>query len=110
MSNHWLGSRQVKGHVNPGDTYTIDEFKGTEALSISMPIIWPTGEVVTIKMTQLLTDVEENMRVLKYVLIGVTAFAMIPITLSSMTLGRIVTQPIENLITAMNKSRQSGNV
>lgn len=102
------GLSRIDGHVNPGNPYTTDTFKGTKALSISMPTIWPTGEVVTIRMTQLLTDVEENMQVLKYVLIGVTIFAMIPITLSSMTLGRIVTQPIENLITAMNKSRQSG--
>ncbi|WP_262174768.1 HAMP domain-containing histidine kinase [Saccharococcus sp. Marseille-Q5394] len=102
------GLGKVDGHVNPGNSFTIDQFEGTEALSISMPIVWPTGEVVTMKMTQLLADVEENMRVLKYVLIGVTTFAMIPITLSSMTLGRIVTQPIENLIIAMNRSRQSG--
>lgn len=102
------GLGKVDGHVNPANAYTIDQFKGTEALSISMPIIWPTGEVVTMRMTQLLTDVERNMQVLKYVLIGVTIFAMIPITLSSMTLGRLVTQPIENLITAMNRSRQSG--
>jgi two-component system, OmpR family, sensor histidine kinase ArlS len=102
------GLGQVDGHVNSGDSYTIDQFEGTDALSISMPLIWPTGEVATIRMTQLLTDVEENMRVLKLVLLGVTLFAMIPITISSMTLGRIVTQPIEDLITAMNKSRQSG--
>jgi signal transduction histidine kinase len=102
------GLSKVDGQVNPGNSYTIDQFQGTEALTISMPIIWPTGEVVTMRMTQLLTDVEKNMRLLKYVLIGVTTFAMIPITLSSMTLGRIVTQPIENLITAMNRSRQSG--
>ncbi|MCM3744388.1 HAMP domain-containing histidine kinase [Sporosarcina luteola] len=103
-----VGLGQVEGHVKPSNSFTIDRFEGTEALTISMPIIWPTGEVVTMKMTQLLTNVEENMKALKYVLIGVTIFAMIPITLSSMTLGRIVTQPIENLIKAMNRSRQSG--
>ncbi|MCG7343675.1 HAMP domain-containing histidine kinase [Sporosarcina sp. ACRSL] len=102
------GLGNVNNQVKSGDSYTIDRFDGTDAFSISMPIIWPTGEVVTMNLTQLLTDVEENMRVLRYVLIGVTVFAMIPITLSSMTLGRIVTQPIEKLITAMNKSRQSG--
>ncbi|MGN7385830.1 ATP-binding protein [Sporosarcina sp. SAFN-015] len=102
------GLGKVGGDVSPSNSYTIDRFEGTEALSISMPIIWPTGEVVTMRMTQLLTDVEKNMQVLKYVLIGVTTFAMIPITLSSMTLGRIVTQPIENLIRAMDRSRQSG--
>ncbi|MFC5605093.1 sensor histidine kinase [Sporosarcina koreensis] len=103
-----VGLGQVEGHENPSNSYTIGRFEGTEALTISMPIIWQTGEVVTMQMTQLLTNVEENMRVLKYVLIGVTIFAMIPITLSSMTLGRIVTQPIEKLITAMNRSRKSG--
>lgn len=102
------GLGKVGDQVNPGNSYTIGQFEGTESLSISMPIIWPTGEVVTMRMTQLLTDVERNMQVLKYVLIGVTTFAMIPITLSSMTLGRIVTRPIENLIQAMNRSRQSG--
>ncbi|GEN83186.1 sensor histidine kinase YkoH [Sporosarcina luteola] len=90
------------------DSYSIGSFNGTESLSTAVPIIWPTGEVVTLQMTQLLTDVEANMRVLKYVLIGVTIFAMVPIILSSMTLGKIVTQPIEKLITAMNISRQSG--
>ncbi|HEX5563461.1 MAG TPA: HAMP domain-containing sensor histidine kinase [Sporosarcina sp.] len=102
------GLGQAGSQVKPGNSYTIDRFEGTEALTISMPIIWPTGEVVTMRMTQLLVDVEENMRGLKYVLIGVTTFAMIPITISSMTLGRIVTRPIDNLITAMNRSRQSG--
>src|SRR5690606_31515827 len=102
------GLGKVGSNVDPGNSYTIERFDGTEALTISMPIIWPTGEVVTMRMTQLLTDIEENMKLLKYVLIGVTTFAMIPITISSMTLGRIVTRPIENLITAMKISRQSG--
>ncbi|WP_432363304.1 HAMP domain-containing sensor histidine kinase [Sporosarcina sp. UB5] len=102
------GLGKVEGKIKSSDPYTINRYDGREALTISMPIIWPTGEVVTMKMTQLLTDVEENMRALKYVLIGVTIFAMIPITLSSMTLGRLVTQPIEKLIIAMNRSRQSG--
>lgn len=102
------GLGKVGSNVDPGNSYTIERFDGTEALTISIPIIWPTGEVVTMRMTQLLTDIEGNLKLLKYVLIGVTTFAMIPITISSMTLGRIVTRPIENLITAMKISRQSG--
>ena len=35
---------------------------------------------------------------------------MIPITISSAALGRIVIQPIENLIKTMSQSRQTGNV
>lgn len=102
------GLGKLGDNVDSTDPFVISDFKGIEALSTSMPIIWPTGEVVTLEITQLLTDVAENLRVLKYVLIGVTSFAMILIVLSSMTLGKIVTQPIEKLIAAMNISRQSG--
>ncbi|WP_339252275.1 HAMP domain-containing sensor histidine kinase [Sporosarcina sp. FSL W8-0480] len=102
------GLGKINEQVKPEQSYLIGAFNGTESISIATPIIWPTGEVVTLQMTQLLTDVEANMRVLKYVLTGVTIFAMLPIILSSMTLGKIVTQPIEKLITAMNLNRQSG--
>src|SRR5690606_22067901 len=62
------GLGKVGSNVDPGNSYTIERFDGTEALTISMPIIWPTGEVVTMRMTQLLTDIEGNMKLLKYVL------------------------------------------
>lgn len=102
------GLAKIGDHTDADDPFVIRDFKGIEALSITMPIIWPTGEVVTMEITQLLTDVEENLRVLKFVLIGVTAFAMILIVLSSVTLGKIVTQPIEKLIQTMTSNRQSG--
>ncbi|MDN4606196.1 HAMP domain-containing sensor histidine kinase [Sporosarcina highlanderae] len=102
------GLGKINDQIKPEQSYLIGSMNGVESLSISVPIIWPTGEVVTLQMTQLLTDVEANKRVLKYVLIGVTIFAMVPIIFSSMTLGKIVTQPIEKLISAMNLNRQSG--
>ncbi len=90
------------------EAYAILDVDGVDALSITSPLIWPTGEVVTLKMTRQLVEVAENLRVLRFVLIGVTMFAMVPIVLSSVTLGRIVSQPIEKLITAMTTSQQSG--
>lgn len=102
------GLGKIGDEQEADDPFVIRDFKGTEALSISMPIIWPTGEVVTLEITQLLTDVEGNLKLLKFVLIGVTAFAMIFIVLSSVTLGKIVTQPIEKLIQTMTSNRQSG--
>lgn len=88
--------------------YTVGTYEGIDALSITIPLIWSTGEVVTLKMTKILTDVADQLRVLVFVLGGVTTFAMIPIILSSVALGRIVTQPIEKLTHAMDKSRKSG--
>ncbi|MBD7908731.1 sensor histidine kinase [Sporosarcina gallistercoris] len=91
-----------------GEDYTLIPYDGYEALSISIPTIWPTGEVVNLEVTQVLTDLKANLRLLKMVMIGITLFAMIPIIISSITLGRIVTQPIEKLIQAMTDSRRSG--
>ena len=102
------GLGEIGDNIDSDDPFIIREFKGIEAISVSSPIIWPTGEVVSLEVTQLLPDVAENLQLLKYVLIGVTAFGMILIVLSSMTLGKIVTQPIEKLIHAMTISRQSG--
>ncbi|MBD7985412.1 HAMP domain-containing histidine kinase [Sporosarcina sp. Sa2YVA2] len=102
------GLGKIGDNIDSDDPFVLRDFKGIEALSVSSPIIWPTGEVVSMEVTQLLTDVAENLRMLKYVLIAVTAFGVILIMLSSMTLGKIVTQPIEKLIKAMDASRQSG--
>lgn len=88
--------------------YRIEDFQDQKVLILSIPIIWPTGEVVSMDMVQLLTDVVDNLQVLRFVLLGVTIFAMVPIILSSIALGKIVTQPIQKLIHAMNVSRKSG--
>lgn len=102
------GSKITPTNKKVEDDYTLGTYDGTDTLIINVPMIWPTGEVVTLQMTKVLFDAENNLRVLTFVLAGVTIFAMIPIILSSVALGRIVTQPIEKLIHAMNVSRQSG--
>ena len=75
-----------------------------------MPVIWTDGKVVELQMIQLLSDVKHNLSLLMLILLGVTLIAMIPITASSVALGRIVIQPIDNLIKTMSQSRQTGNV
>ena len=47
------------------------------------------------------------MRTLTLILLGVTVIAMIPITISSIALGRIITLPIEKLIETMWQSRKA---
>lgn len=102
------GLRERPTDGDQTQSYVIGEYNGVDTLTLMNPIIWSSGEVVLLEMTKVLTDVEANLRVLKYVLLGVTLAAMIPIFLSSMTLGKIVTQPIEQLIAAMSRSRSSG--
>ena len=51
---------------------------------------------------------KQNLTTLILILAGVTLIAMVPITISSIALGRIVTQPIEKLIKTMSQSRKAG--
>ena len=68
------------------EEYTIVPYDDFEALTIAIPTIWPTGEVVQLQMTQVLTDLKANLKLLRVVMIGITLFAMIPIIISSVTL------------------------
>lgn len=103
-----FGSEKINFDINPKERYTIGAFNGTKTMAISIPAIWPTGEVVQVEMVQLMGDLKDSLRLLKLILIAVTIAAMIPIIASSITLGRLVTRPIEKLTTTMTESRQSG--
>ena len=102
------GIENFKPELQEDRLYSIGKYEGTPVLSISTPVIWTNGEVVELQMIQLLNDVKQNLATLILILAGVTLIAMIPITISSIALGRIVTQPIEKLINTMSQSRKSG--
>jgi signal transduction histidine kinase len=95
-------------NINPKERYTIGKFNGAQTMAIRVPVIWTNGEVVQVEMVQVMEELKGSLRLLKFILLGVTVVAMIPITVSSITLGRIVTQPIEKFIMTMSESRKSG--
>ena len=95
--------------IKPGERYSIGEFDNTPILTMREPVIWTDGKVVELQMIQLLSDVKHNLSLLKLILFGVTLIAMIPITISSVALGRIVIHPIDNLIKTMSQSRKMGS-
>ena len=92
------GIKNYKPQFIQDDRYLIEKFEGIPVLTIRMPVIWANGEVVELHMVQQLIDVKESLRTLTLILLGVTLIAMIPIIISSIALGRIITHPIEKLI------------
>ncbi len=102
------GIENYSPEIMPGDQYFIGRYLGTPVLIIQVPVIWTDGKVVELQMIQLLYDVKHTLGLLMLILLGVTLIAMIPITASSIGLGRIVIQPIDNLIKTMSQSRQTG--
>ena len=102
------GIEGYRPEIKSDERYSIGKFDNTPTLTMREPVIWTDGKVVELQMIQLLSDVKHNLSLLKLILLGVTLIAMIPITISSVALGRIVIQPIDNLIKTMSQSRQTG--
>lgn len=75
---------------------------------VTAPIIWPDGEIAELVVAQSLEEVVNNSRILGIVLITVSLLAMIPIFISSVILGKIVTKPITDLTTTMTRIQGSG--
>lgn len=91
-----------------GERYSIGTFEGTPVLTISKPVIWVDGKVNEVQTLKLLDDVDNNLEFLRLILLGVTLTGMLLMTISSITLGKIITNSIEKLINTMSQSRLSG--
>ena len=84
------------------------EVEGDLFAYVTAPIIWTDGEVAELVVAQSLREVVNNARALGFVLMTVTLLAMIPIVLSSVILGKIVTKPIADLTTTMTRIQGNG--
>ena len=94
--------------VNLPDQRGTREVKGEMFAYVKAPIIWIDGEVATIVVAQSLREVTDNLQTLRLVLVTVTLLAMIPIVISSIVLGGIVTKPITSLTNTMTRIQRNG--
>lgn len=91
------------------EPYTISYWNNNPVISMEVPIIWPTHEVVTAQFVQPLPDVSQNMERLKWVLISITLIAILPIYLASSVLVRIIIKPIGQLTETMQNNIANGS-
>lgn len=75
---------------------------------VKAPIIWTDGQVAEVTVAQSLRETTNNLNTLRLVLIVGTLLAMIPVVISSVVLGKIVTQPITNLTNTMTRIQRNG--
>ncbi|WP_106767921.1 sensor histidine kinase [Paenibacillus faecalis] len=75
---------------------------------VSVPVIWPSGEVVNIQLVESMAETESRLKTLRSVLIGVTLIALIPAILSSGILADRVMNPITSMIRTMKDILMSG--
>ncbi|MGQ8873286.1 sensor histidine kinase [Paenibacillus sp. TSA_86.1] len=75
---------------------------------VSMPLIWPDGEVVNLQVTQSVGETENGLATLRTVLVIVTIVALIPAVISSRILANRMTRPIQQMTRTMSDIQASG--
>ncbi|WP_010098133.1 HAMP domain-containing sensor histidine kinase [Ornithinibacillus scapharcae] len=79
-------------------------YQGDRFATVSRPLIWSTGEIVTLQISKQLVGLEENMRNLFYVLIVASIIIIIPIIIAGNILARFLLRPIKTLISTMREN------
>jgi two-component system, OmpR family, sensor histidine kinase ArlS len=99
----------VKVQEVTAETQEVNTINGSKMLTLSIPIIDSSGGISHLQVIQVLTDVERNLNELMLILISITLVCTIPILISSIVLGKLVTQPIQKLIGTMKHIQNSGS-
>ncbi|WP_042203863.1 sensor histidine kinase [Paenibacillus camerounensis] len=81
---------------------------GRSYASVSVPVIWTDGTVMNVQMTKSLESTMSTLRVLRIVLAGATAVALIPLLLSSRLLSGLIMRPIVQMTATMREIKDSG--
>ncbi|WP_342564337.1 HAMP domain-containing sensor histidine kinase [Paenibacillus sp. FSL R7-0345] len=75
---------------------------------VTVPVIWTDGTVMSVQMTKSLESTMSTLRVLRIVLAGATAVALIPLLLSSRLLSGLIMRPIVQMTATMREIKDSG--
>ena len=72
-----------------------------------IPIIWTNGEIVSLEVTEPLTDVEHSLRILKVILVAASLVILIPTVIGGRILSQVILRPIKTLIQTMEEIQNS---
>ncbi|WP_151733289.1 sensor histidine kinase ['Paenibacillus yunnanensis' Narsing Rao et al. 2020] len=86
----------------------IIKVEGRSYAFVSVPVIWVDGSVMNVQMTKSLESIMGTLRVLRVVLAGTAALALIPLLLSSRVLSGLMVRPIAQMTATMREIRSSG--
>lgn len=76
---------------------------------VHKPIIWDTGEIVTLQVADYLFTLDEVMNTLLYVLIAASIIILIPTVIAGNLLSKFILKPIQELIAAMKANIKEKN-
>ncbi|WP_047985413.1 ATP-binding protein [Ornithinibacillus californiensis] len=104
--SHFL---KLPGKYSTSEIREVITYEGDRYATVSKPIIWNDGEIVTLQLSKRLVALEENMTNLFYVLIIASIIIIIPIIVAGHLLARFILQPIKSLISTMKENVKDTN-
>ena len=72
-----------------------------------IPIIWKNNEIVSLEVTEPLTDVERSLKILKVILTIASLVILIPTVIGGRILSQVILGPIKTLIQTMEEIQKS---
>lgn len=76
---------------------------------VHKPIIWDTGEIVTLQVADYLFTLDDVMNTLLYVLVAASIIMLIPTVIAGNLLSKFILKPIQELIRAMKVNMKKEN-
>lgn len=90
-----------------GEQITVERIDHHLYAVAHIPIIWANGEIVSLEVTDPLTDVERSLRILKVILIVASLVILIPTVIGGRILSQVILRPINTLIRTMEEIQNS---
>lgn len=87
--------------------YTISYWQHTPVIALAIPLLWPTGEIVTLQLLEPLPDISRNIDLLRWILIALAIVAIVPVYIASSILAGIIAKPIQQLTKTMQLNIQT---
>ncbi|SES96784.1 Signal transduction histidine kinase [Oceanobacillus limi] len=99
----------LPGEFLAKETHSTISYGGALYATISRPIIWSDGRIVTLQIYKQLKTHSENMQVLLYVLGIASLIILVPTIIAGNVLSRFLLKPIKELIYTMNANTKHTN-
>lgn len=98
----------LPGGYGTSEVREVITFEGNRYATVSKPIIWNDGDIVTLQVYKELVALTANMKNLFYVLTIASIIIIIPIIIAGNLLARFLLQPITSLISTMKENMKYG--
>lgn len=99
---------RVKPEYHKDRVSEIIKVSGRSYAFVTAPIIWADGIVMNVQMTKSMESTMATLRMLRIVLAGGAALALLPLLLSSRVLSGLIMRPIVQMTATMREIKDSG--